>query len=278
MARPVYIAVIGGSEISAELAELARQVGREVARQGAVLLCGGLGGVMAAAAQGAKAAGGVSLGILPDGDHRGANPYLTYSIATNLGHARNMLIAHSADAVIAVDVGSSSLTASRRIREKGFASIYMRSAQVMMRSLQQLQLAAWSGPPMLLMRPAVWPFGWFSFAHTRAMIDAGYAAACEALDNVGDTLYGSGGVFPRRKVEVSVDGAKCIGCGICATLAPDVMQMGPDGKAHVVAGELEWSRPDGDFVNECPVQAFSVMATERDGRRHTTMEFKVVAD
>jgi hypothetical protein len=103
VARPVYIAVIGGSEISAELAELARQVGREVARQGAVVLCGGLGGVMAAAAQGAKAAGGVSLGILPDGDHRGANPYLTYSIATNLGHARNMLIAHSADAVIAVD-------------------------------------------------------------------------------------------------------------------------------------------------------------------------------
>lgn len=103
MARPVYIAVIGGSEISAELAELAWQVGREVARQGAVLLCGGLGGVMAAAAKGAQAAGGVSLGILPDGDHRGANPYLTYTIATNLGHARNMLIAHSADAVIAVD-------------------------------------------------------------------------------------------------------------------------------------------------------------------------------
>ncbi|MHB9074207.1 MAG: TIGR00725 family protein [Desulfobaccales bacterium] len=103
MARPVYIAVIGGSEISAELADLARQVGREVARQGAVLLCGGLGGVMTAAAQGAQAAGGVSLGILPDGDHGGANPYLTYTIATNLGHARNMLIAHSADAVIAVD-------------------------------------------------------------------------------------------------------------------------------------------------------------------------------
>jgi hypothetical protein len=103
VARPVYIAVIGGSEISAELADLAREVGREVARQGAVLLCGGLGGVMAAAAKGAQAAGGVSLGILPDGDHRGGNPYLTYTIATNLGHARNMLIAHSADAVIAVD-------------------------------------------------------------------------------------------------------------------------------------------------------------------------------
>ncbi len=103
MVRPVYIAVIGGSEISTEMAALARQVGREVARRGAVLLCGGLGGVMAAAAQGAQEGGGVSLGILPDGDRRRANPHLTYTIATNLGHARNMLIAHSADAVIAID-------------------------------------------------------------------------------------------------------------------------------------------------------------------------------
>ena len=103
MAQSVYIAVIGGSDISPETAALAREVGREVAETGAVLLCGGLGGVMAAAAQGAQAAGGVSLGILPDGDRRRANPYLTYAIATNLGHARNVLIAHSADALIAVD-------------------------------------------------------------------------------------------------------------------------------------------------------------------------------
>lgn len=182
------------------------------------------------------------------------------------------------DAIIAVDVGSSSLTATRRIREKGFAAIYMRSAQVMMRSLQQMQLASWSGPPLLLVRPAVWPYGWFSFAHTRTMIDAGYAAACEVLDSVGDTLYAAGGVFPRRRVEVSVDREKCTGCGLCAALAPDVMQMGPDGKAEVVDGALEWSQADGDFVNECPVRAISVMATERDGRRHPTMEFKIASD
>ncbi len=102
MAHTVYIGVIGGGDISPEIAALAREVGREVAARGAVLVCGGLGGVMAAAAQGAQEAGGVSLGILPDGDRRGANPYLTYSIATNLGHARNLLIAHSADALIAV--------------------------------------------------------------------------------------------------------------------------------------------------------------------------------
>jgi hypothetical protein len=103
LARIKYIAVIGGGEVSPEIAALAREVGREVARRGAVLLCGGLGGVMAAAAQGASEAGGVSLGILPDADRRRANPYLTYSIATNLGHARNLLIAHSAEALIAVD-------------------------------------------------------------------------------------------------------------------------------------------------------------------------------
>lgn len=99
----VYVAVIGGSQATPEVAALAREVGGEVARKGAVLLCGGLGGVMAAAAQGASEAGGVSLGILPEADRRRANRYLTYSIATNLGHARNILIAHSADAVIAVD-------------------------------------------------------------------------------------------------------------------------------------------------------------------------------
>ena len=99
----VYVAVIGGSSANPEAAALAREVGREVARRGAVLLCGGLGGVMAAAAQGASEAGGVSLGVLPDADRGRANPYLTYSLPTNLGHARNVLIAHSADAVIAVD-------------------------------------------------------------------------------------------------------------------------------------------------------------------------------
>ena len=105
MGHTIYVAVIGGAEVSPRLYALAREVGREIARRGAALLCGGLGGVMAAAAQGVKEGGGVSLGILPDGDRRRANPYLTYSIATNLGHARNMLLAHSADALIAVDGG-----------------------------------------------------------------------------------------------------------------------------------------------------------------------------
>jgi len=103
MSNPLYVAVIGGGEAPPKILDLAREVGRQVARRVAVLLCGGLGGVMAAAAQGAQEEGGVSLGILPDPDRSRANPYLTYSIPTNLGHARNVLIAHAADALIAVD-------------------------------------------------------------------------------------------------------------------------------------------------------------------------------
>lgn len=103
MANPLYVAVIGGGEASPDILALAREVGREVARRGAVLLCGGLGGVMAAAAQGVQEEGGVSIGILPDADRSRANPFLTYSLPTNLGHARNVLIAHAVDALIAVD-------------------------------------------------------------------------------------------------------------------------------------------------------------------------------
>ena len=103
MSNSFYLAVIGGGEASPELLALAREVGRVVARRGGVLLGGGLGGVMAAAAQGAQEEGGVSIGLLPDPDRSRANPYLTYSIPTDLGHARNVLIAHAADAIIAVD-------------------------------------------------------------------------------------------------------------------------------------------------------------------------------
>jgi uncharacterized protein (TIGR00725 family) len=103
--RKPYLGVIGGGGATPEITARAREVGREIALQGAVLLCGGLGGVMAGAARGAQEAGGVSIGILPGPDRQAANPYLTYTIVTNLGHARNILLAHSADALIAVNGG-----------------------------------------------------------------------------------------------------------------------------------------------------------------------------
>lgn len=181
------------------------------------------------------------------------------------------------DAVIAVDVGSTNIARARRIKEKGFAAIYMRAAQVMMKSLQHQQLAGWQGPPLLLVRPAVWKYHWFSFANVERMIELGYEAAHDSLDRMGNALLSGGGVWPRRMVEVYVDRAKCIGCTLCATLAPRTMAMDQDGKARVLASPVEWSRADGDFVHQCPTEAISVEALEPTGRR-STLELPVLED
>lgn len=96
------IGVIGASECSEEIYRKAEEVGRQVATLGAHLICGGLGGVMEASAKGAKSAGGFTLGILPGLSTKDANPYIDFPIATNMGHARNVVIAQTAELLIAV--------------------------------------------------------------------------------------------------------------------------------------------------------------------------------
>ena len=94
--------VCGSGQATTQEVAWAEEVGRLVADAGAVLVCGGLGGVMDAAARGCEAAGGLSIGILP-GEHRDpASPHLTVSIPTGLGEARNALVVRAADAVIAI--------------------------------------------------------------------------------------------------------------------------------------------------------------------------------
>jgi uncharacterized protein (TIGR00725 family) len=102
MSRPVLIAVIGENDPPPALVRLAEEVGEEIAAAGAVLVCGGLGGAMEAACRGAQRRGGVTIGLLPGTRAEDANPYVTYPIPTGLGHARNILVARSARAVIAV--------------------------------------------------------------------------------------------------------------------------------------------------------------------------------
>jgi len=97
-----FIAVIGGSDASPEEVKLAEEVGRELAKQGAIVVCGGLSGVMEAACRGASSAGGLTIGILPGDSAKAANPYVQIPIATGLGYARNVLVAKSAQAVIAI--------------------------------------------------------------------------------------------------------------------------------------------------------------------------------
>jgi len=99
----ILIGVIGGGEVSPQVAEQAEEVGREIARQGAVLVCGGLGGVMEAACRGATSEGGLTVGILPGDNRRAANPYVKIPIVTGLGYARNVAVVKSSRAIIAID-------------------------------------------------------------------------------------------------------------------------------------------------------------------------------
>lgn len=108
--RGPLIGVIGAGSCPADVAALAAEVGREIARSGAVLVCGGLGGVMAAAARGAKEMQGFTVGILPGAATADANPYIDFPVATNIGQARNAVIVQTADVLIAVSGGYGTLS------------------------------------------------------------------------------------------------------------------------------------------------------------------------
>jgi NTE family protein len=172
------------------------------------------------------------------------------------------IAATGSDAIIAVDVGSSDLSPVTDIHTHGFASIYMRAASVMMHSLQQLHLTGWQGPPMILIRPRVTHLGWFTFGHTRSLIEEGYLAARAALEHADQWFASPGGVFPRRTVRVAVDRGRCTGCGLCASMAPHLMGMDAQGKAFARTRPAEWSPADGDFVHHCPTGAIEAVAVD----------------
>ena len=95
------IGVVGGGQCPPAVARLAQATGEAIAQAGAVLICGGLGGVMSAAARGAHLAGGLTVGILPGSAHKDANPFVDVVVVTDMGHARNALVARSSHALIA---------------------------------------------------------------------------------------------------------------------------------------------------------------------------------
>ncbi|SFR68930.1 TIGR00725 family protein [Halogeometricum limi] len=114
------ISIIGGGVVAEDVRETAVSTGRVVAQRGHTVVCGGLGGVMEAACEGAKDAGGDTIGILPTDRRADANEYVDVAIATGMGHSRNALVVMNGDAVVAVDGGGGTLS------EVGFASVYDR--------------------------------------------------------------------------------------------------------------------------------------------------------
>ncbi len=106
----IFIGVIGGSAVPKSVYRLAEEVGREIAISGAVLICGGMQGVMEAACKGANEAGGLTIGILPGDNRKQANRYVQIPIVTGVGYARNVAVARSSQAVIAIDGSYGTLT------------------------------------------------------------------------------------------------------------------------------------------------------------------------
>jgi uncharacterized protein (TIGR00725 family) len=100
--HPPYIAVVGAGVATEAEARIAREVGRLLGRRGAVLVCGGMTGVMKEACRGARELEGTTVGLLPGHDREGANPYVTVALPTGLGEMRNALIVRAVDAVIAI--------------------------------------------------------------------------------------------------------------------------------------------------------------------------------
>jgi uncharacterized protein (TIGR00725 family) len=125
-----YVAVCGASEATPSQLEAAREVGKLLARSGAVVINGGFGGVMGAVSEGAASEGGTVVGILPDTDRRGANPHLTVSLPTGMGQARNALIVTAAESVIAIGSGWGTLSEIALARKLGRSVVALDSWDV----------------------------------------------------------------------------------------------------------------------------------------------------
>lgn len=101
--KKMRIGVIGGGKTNAKYLKVAFEVGRLIAKKGAILVCGGLSGVMEATSRGAKQAGGLTVGILPGNNFYEANPYIDIPVATGMGYSRNSLVAMNSNVLIAID-------------------------------------------------------------------------------------------------------------------------------------------------------------------------------
>lgn len=110
MPAPPWIGVVGPGQATPNELACAEQVGAELAAAGAILVCGGLGGVMEAACRGAATAGGLTVGLLPGDDRGAANPWVSVSLPTGLGEARNVLLVRASEALVAIGGGWGTLS------------------------------------------------------------------------------------------------------------------------------------------------------------------------
>jgi NTE family protein len=193
-------------------------------------------------------------GILPPREIEGKF-YVDGAVTENL--PVRVAAAQRAGPVLAVDVGSTS-TLRDEVQEQGFAATYIRGLEIVMQTMVQTRLEGWTTPPLLLVHPRVEHVSMFAFDRSRELIEEGHrstAAMLESLDS--DFRPDAAGIYPQRRVQVRVDRARCIGCGICVMREPRVLRMDAGGRAEVVEPIQTWSPLDGEYVRQCPTYAIS---------------------
>ena len=155
---------------------------------------------------------------------------------------------------------------------QGFAATYIRGLEMVMQAQGAEGVRFWGYPPLVLVQPRVGHISMFAFDRTDELIEEGRRSMHAALDAAGGSLEGlQPGIHPRHPVRISVKPDRCIGCRACALFAPEVFEMGDDGKAHVRTAVHQWSPVDGTYVAHCPTGAISV---EREDAE--TGEWRVV--
>jgi NTE family protein len=160
--------------------------------------------------------------------------------------------------ILAVNVAATSVIRSET-ETQGFAATYIRGLEIVMQTQIEAQLRNWKGPPLVLVQPRVEHISMFSFDRNEELIEAGYRATSNTLDQLGTRLDGvARGMHPTRRLRVLVDESRCVGCGSCVIQAPQVFRLDARGKAEVLTPVQTWSPIDGAYVLNCPTYAISV--------------------
>jgi predicted acylesterase/phospholipase RssA/ferredoxin len=160
--------------------------------------------------------------------------------------------------ILAVNVAATSVLREAHETE-GFAATYIRGLEIVMQTQIEGQLRDWQGPPLILVQPRVEHISMFAFDRTAELIEAGYRATAQTLDQMGATLQAlPAGMHPVRRLRVLVDEERCVGCGACVVQAPKVFRLDARGKAEVHTPLQSWSPIEGAYVLNCPTYAISV--------------------
>ena len=169
------------------------------------------------------------------------------------------------DLVIAVDVGSSGALRAE-VQDSGFAAVYARAIEIGIDKMRDAALERWSSPPLVLLQPRVEHLSMFTFEQNRWLIDEGYRVTDELLRRPGGIPVPDAiGVYPRRRVTLSVVRERCIGCGACLAWGPrGLFTLDDEGKAVVTEPEQIWSPADGGMVRHCPTYAIVARADAWD--------------